>query len=106
MNNFYKMLSAIEENTTNADDAKFLKILDNFSKDFPMMQQENPKLYEENFYIGAIATVLDELSETDKFWNYVSSPSINELKANYKSLRDRLFRNNHPEFYDMWKKEQ
>ncbi len=106
MNNFYKMLSAIEETNESVDTAKFLKVYDTFEKNFPMKQQENPKLYEENFYIGAIASILDELSETDKFWSIINPTTIDELKKTYNDLRGRLFRDMHPELYDMWRKEQ
>ena len=34
MNNFYKMLSAIEETNESVDAAKFLKVYDTFEKNF------------------------------------------------------------------------
>ena len=92
-------------NESVSSESEFLKIYERFVKEFPVSQQENPMLYEKNFYIGAIASVLDELSETDKFWDMLS-PTLNGLKQNYKKLRNRLFKERYPEAYEMWLKEQ
>lgn len=83
-----------------AETQKYLDWHKQFTAKFPVGEYNRSSNDRDNLFSGRVISVLDELGEAEKIFQYISA--TNSAEGNYYRLLTRLVKEAHPEMLAQW----